>query len=69
MTNPFAPHTKFIIEGTQQELETLHKALSAVLSDPNNGQAQVITDKFNVIFRKDDSSGTQGGLDEVDDGN
>lgn len=61
---------KFIIQGSQQELERLHKALSLVISAPGAQQRQVIEENFNVIFRKQEMlDSQQGALDEVDDGN
>lgn len=64
----FENHTKYIIEGSQQELERVHKALSLLVASGQEGQTQVIEEKFNVIFRKR-NEGTQGGLDIDDDNN
>jgi hypothetical protein len=61
---------KFIIQGSQQELERLHKALSAVISTPGSQQRQVIEENFNVILRKQEMTDSQqGALDDTDDGN
>jgi hypothetical protein len=63
-------NNKYIIQGSQQELERLHKALSLVISTPGAQQRQVIEENFNVIFRKQEMlDSQQGALDEVDDGN
>lgn len=60
---------KLIIEGTQQDLEKLHKALASVVaSTAQESQTQVIGNTFNVIFRKCAPEATQGALDDIDDG-
>lgn len=43
---------KVIIQGTQYELEELHKALSKLIGVHSETQQSVITESFNVVVRK-----------------